>query len=102
MTASIQETGAVGFDQMQDVALHACMVKNRRPGRTGYSPRSCVFGVDERLFASGLNHYLEEPDDAALYAARTDPVRKKSMEIRKAAMKALIDLDHSTKWVEAI
>ena len=59
---------------MTGLALHASMVKNRRPGRTGYSPRSLVFGLDERLVASGLNHYLEEPDDSSLQASRQDPV----------------------------
>ena len=70
------------------------MAKNRRPGKTGYSPRTLVFGVDERLVASGLNHYLEEPDDAAISASGADPLYKRSMEIRKTAMKAVIELDH--------
>ena len=102
ISVTVAETGVVGFQQMQDVCLHTCMVKNRRPGRTGYSPRSLVFGVDERLVASGLTHYLEVPDDAAIAASNDDPVFKKSMEIRKSAMRAIIDLDHSEKWREAI
>ena len=91
-----------GMQQMKDVALHTCMAKNRRPGRTGYSPRTLVFGVDERLVASGLNHYLEQPDDASIAAAGTNPDFKKSMELRKAAMMALVDMDHSDKWKDAI
>ena len=43
---TVADVGAIGFEQMQDVCLHTCMVKNRRPGKTGYSPRSLVFGVD--------------------------------------------------------
>ena len=84
---------------MRDVALHTCMAKNRRPGRTGYSPRSLVFGVDERLVASGLNHYLEQPDDASIAAASNDPDFKRSMELRKAAMMSIVDLDHSEQGV---
>ena len=52
----ITETGVNGRQEMEDVLLHTSMTKNRRPGRTGYSPRSLVFGLDERLVASGLNH----------------------------------------------
>ena len=61
-----------------------------------------MFGVEERLIASGLNHYLEEPDNAAISAAGADPVYKRSMEIRKSAMKAVIELDHSEKWAAAL
>ena len=78
------------------------MAKNRRPGKTGYSPRSMVFGVDEKLVLSGLNHYLEEPDDAALQNLGKEHIVKRSMDFRKAAMKAVVELDHSTKWQEAI
>ena len=92
----------VGDLHMKDVCLHASMTKNRRPGQTGYSPRSLVFGVDERLILSGLNHYLEEPDDAALKNATHDQQIQKSLAFRKSGMKAVIDLDHSTKWAEAI
>ena len=102
ITATIQNTSPTGYKQMKDVCLHASMAKNRRPGKSGYSPRTAVFGVEERLIASGLNHYLEEPDDAAIHAAATDTVYKKSMEIRKAAMCSIIELDHSEKWAAAI
>ena len=70
--AVVLETSPIGFQQMSDVCLHASMAKNRRPGRTGFSPRSLVFGCDERLIASGLSHYLEQPDDAAIHASTTD------------------------------
>ena len=71
--AIVLETSPVGFQHMCDVCLHASMAKNRRPGRTGYSPRALVFGCDERLIASGLNHYLEQPDDAATHAFYQQP-----------------------------
>ena len=102
VTAVVLETAAAGMMQMRDVCLHASMCKNRRPGKTGYSPRSLVFGVDERLVLSGLNHYLEEPDDAAIANVNHDEGVKRSMAFRKSAMKAIIDLDHSTKWSDAI
>ena len=87
---------------MNDVCLHASMAKNRRPGRTGYSPRALVFGCDERLIASGLNHYLEQPDDAAIHASTVDQAYKRSIDFRRSAMRAVIELDHSTKWSQAI
>ena len=102
ISVTVMETGATGFQQMKDVAIHSSMAKNRRPGKTGHSPRTMVFGVDERLVASGLNHYLEEPDDAAISNSQADSVWTKSMEIRKAAMKSVIELDHSEKWAAAI
>ena len=92
----------IGFQQMNDVCLHASMAKNRRPGRTGFSPRSLVFGCDERLIASGLSHYLETPDDAAIQASTTDTAYKKSIDFRRAAMRSVVELDHSTKWSNAI
>jgi hypothetical protein len=100
--ATITEMKVVGTREMTDVVMHACMAKNRRPGRTGYSPRTLVFGIDERLVSSGLNHYLEEPDDASIAATASDPLILRSLSMRKTAMKALIDLDHSEKWKDAI
>ena len=58
--------------------------------------------MDERLVASGLNHYLEEPDDSSMQASRQDPAFRNSLQIRKAAMKAIIELDHSGTWTEAL
>ena len=100
--AVIIENTVKGEKEMQDMTLHVCMAKNRRPGRTGYSPRSLVFGIDERLVASGLNHYLEVPDDASIAAAQNDPTFQRSMQFRKSAMISLINLDHSEKWSDAI
>ena len=82
--------------------MHAAMAKNRRPGKTGYSPRTLVFGVDERLIASGLYYYVEEPDDPSITVASENKQYRTSMEIRKAAMKAVVELDHSEKWAQAI
>ena len=98
----VKTHGVKGLLEMKDALLHVCMAKNRRPGRTGYSPRTLVFGIDERLVASGLNHYLEVPDDASIAASKDNPQFNRSMELRRTAMKALVDLDHSDKWRDAI
>ena len=42
IVAMSEELAPRGLDDMRDVAFHACMAKNRRPGRTGYSPRALV------------------------------------------------------------
>ena len=34
----VTETGATGRKELEDVVMHGAMTKNRRPGRTGYSP----------------------------------------------------------------
>ena len=86
ITATVMETSPVGIDQMKDVCMHAAMAKNRRPGKGGFAQRILVFGVDERLIASGLNHYLEEPDDAAITVANANKTYPDSMAIRKAAI----------------
>ena len=87
--AVILETSPVGYTQMSDICLHASMAKNRRPGRTGFSPSALAFGCDERLTASGLNHYLEQPDDAAITASTSDKAYKQSMDFRRSAMHRL-------------
>ena len=67
---------------METACRHASMAKNRRPGRTGYSPTATVFGFDQRLFASGLGRYLEKPDDAALSQVTDDNVIGRSIKFR--------------------
>ena len=94
----VQEENVRGYREMETVCRHAA--KNRRPGRSGYSPRATVFGFDETRFASGLGHYLEKPDDAALSQVTDDSIMAKSTRIREAALKAIITLDHHDKWME--
>ena len=51
--------------------------------------------------ASNLNHFLEVPDDASVEARKTDPTINKARQLRKIAMEAVIQLDHSHKWAAA-
>ena len=37
-----------------------------------------------------------------MQASRNDPIFRNSLQIRKAAMEAIIELDHSDKWTEAL
>ena len=61
-----------------------------------------MFGRDERLWASGLNSWLEQPGDAAIDMTHSDPVCAKAYKMREAAMKAVVQLDHDEKWKRAL
>lgn len=78
----------------------ASLTNNRRPGRTVYSPRALVYGLDEQLLASGFDHYLETPDDAVM--SRHVPAHLRNNTYRKVASNAGLDLDCSQRWKEAI
>lgn len=58
--AIIPDTRVAGKEQMHDVLLMTTLAKHGRPGRIGYSPRALIFGLVEKLLASGLGHYLEQ------------------------------------------
>ncbi len=98
----VQEQGVSGPEEMQRACLYGGIAKNRRPGRTGHSPRACIFGCDEVLPVSGLDHYLEAPQDAHISIACTDPVWERALRIRTAALKAVVELDHADKWKQLI
>jgi transposase InsO family protein len=96
------DQGVTGREEMEQTVLHALAAKNRRPGRTGFSPRAMVFGCDERLPGSILSHRLESPDEVSVSISTVDPRYQRSMQIREAAMKAVVMLDHDEKWREGI
>lgn len=98
--AMLYETKVSGKEQMTVVLRMTSLAKNRRPGTSGYSPRALRYGIDERIMVSGLDHYLEQPNGAAL--TRDDTAHARSMEHRMLAMKAVIKIDHLERWQEAI
>jgi hypothetical protein len=100
--ANVHELQIKGAPEMERTVLQALAAKNRRPGRSGFSPRAMVFGCDERLPGSLLSHRLESPDDVSVSFTTVDPVYQRAMQIREAAMRAVVALDHDTKWREAI
>lgn len=53
------EANVVGPEHARGVLLYVVLAKNRRFGRTGYSPRALIYGLDERWVTSGLVHVLE-------------------------------------------
>ena len=100
--ATVEELAITGLEDMKVTLQKACQSKNARIGRSGYSPQALVFGHDQRLWASGLSSWLEKPDDAALELTHTDPLYAKAYRIREAAMKAVIELDHSERWRDSL
>lgn len=98
--ANLSETHVSGKAQMQYALTMLYLAKNRRPGRTGHSPISLIYGVEERRLARGLDHYMEQPNGAAL--TRYDPAHTRSMTHRTLAMKAGLELAHSESWKDAI
>lgn len=89
--ATISETRVSGTYQMKDVLRMTSLAKNRTLCKTGYSPWALVYGLDEKLLASGLDHYLDKPDDAVI--SRNVPAHLRDMKYRKLALKAVITFD---------
>ena len=102
MTVTVMETRAISFKQMKDVCIHSSMVKNRRPGKIGYSRRTMFFCVASKLITCRLDYYSAKPDDAAVSASDADKAYRKSMQIQKAFLKAVTGLTHFEKWTQAI
>ena len=56
--ASVQACHLEDYDEMKLATNSAANAKNRRPDRTGYSARSCVFGTEERWPGAVIDHVL--------------------------------------------
>jgi hypothetical protein len=98
----VAELQLKGPEAMSEALIHSSAAKNRRPGRTGFSPRAMVFGCDERLPGSLLSHRLEQPDVVSAAFGSVDAQYTRSLQIRESAMKAVVALDHSEKWKAAL
>lgn len=94
--AFISETKVSGTAQMTVVLLMTSFASHLQPGRTGYSTRTLIYGVDERLRLRGLDHYFEQPHVAAL--SRDEPARTISLPYRALAMQSVTELDHAEMW----
>ena len=84
------------------VSIAATAAKNRRPGLHGHSPRSAVFGMDDRLDGSVIDSLLDGEQLPMHSQAAGDAVYQRSLQIRREAMKAIVDLDHSQRYHRAI
>ena len=98
----VAQSGANGKTEMMLVMIASTAAKNRRPGLSGHSPRSAVFGMDDRMDGSVIDSLLDGEQLPAHSQAASDAGYQRALKIRQEAMKAIIDLDHSQRYHRAI
>ena len=98
----VAQSGAIGKTEMMLVMIASTAAKNRRPGLSGHSPRSAVFGMDDRIDGSVIDSLLDGERLPAHSQAASDAGYQRAPKIRQEAMKAIIDLDHSQRYHRAI
>jgi len=102
ISMTVAQSGATGKTEMMLVMIASAAAKNRRPGLSGHSPRSAVFGMDDRIDGSVIDSLLDGEQLPAHSQAATDAGYQRALKIRQEAMKAIIDLDHSQRYHRAI
>ena len=98
----VHSSNVCGEKEMILTSIAATAAKNRRPGLHGHSPRSAVFGMDDRLDGSVIDSLLDGEQLPMHSQAATDARYQRALPIRQDAMKAIVDLDHSQKYHRAI
>ena len=98
----VAQSGANGKTEMMLVMIASTAAKNRRPGLSGHSPRSAVFGMDDRMDGSVIDSLLDGEQLPVHSQAASDAGYQRALKIRQEAMKAIIDLDHSQRYHRAI
>ena len=98
----VHSSNVVGKKEMILTSIAATAAKNRRPGLNGHSPRSAVFGMDDRLDGSVIDSLLDGEQLPMHSQAATDARYQRALQIRQDAMKAIVDLDHSQRYHRAI
>ena len=98
----VHSSNVVGKKEMILTSIAATAAKNRRPGLHGHSPRSAVFGMDDRLDGSVIDSLLDGEQLPMHSQAATDARYQRALQIRQDAMKAIVDLDHSQRYHRAI
>ena len=71
---------------------------NRCPGLSGHSPRSAVFGRDDRIDGSVIDSLLDGEQLPAHSQAASDAGYQRALKIRQESMKVIIDLDHRQRY----
>ena len=99
---TVAQTGAKGKTEMMLIVIASAAAKNRRPGLSGHSPRSAVFGMEDRLDGSVIDSLLDGEQLPAHSQAASDAGYQRALHIRQEAMKSIIDLDHSQRYHRAI
>lgn len=99
---TVRNCKVVGRRELKLAIIAACGAKNRRPGLSGHSPRSHVFGVQDRLDGSVIDSLLDGERMPVHANALNNEDFQRALAIREAASKAVVHLDHSEKYHEAI
>jgi hypothetical protein len=102
ISMTVAQSGATGKMEMMLVLIASTSAKNRRPGLSGHSPRSAVFGMDDRLDGSVIDSLLDGEQLPAHSQAASDAGYQRALKIRQEAMKAIVDIDHSQRYHRAI
>ena len=102
ISMTVAQTGAKGKTEMMLIVIASAAAKNRRPGLSGHSPRSAVFGMEDRLDGSVIDSLLDGEQLPAHSQAASDAGYQRALHIRQEAMKSIIDLDHSQRYHRAI
>ena len=100
--AMTDQISLAGEEEVSMGMLYTAVAFNRRPDRRGFSPRTRVFGNEERMPASVLDNLLDGEELAGLDLAHGDEVYKRSLMIRDAAMMALTKFDCDARWRKAL
>ena len=91
-----------GKKEMTLTSIAATAAKNRRPGLQGHSPRSAVFGMDDRLDGSVIDSLLDGEQLSMHSQTASDARYQRALQIRQDAMEAIADLVHSQRYHCAI
>ena len=99
---AIEDSQAVGFDEVRLICFYAALSKNRRVDRTGYSAQERVFGKSDRLPGSALDTFLEQENLAGDEVLRTNTTFRRALRLRESACAALVRLDHADRYRRAV
>ena len=100
--AIVESVDVQGPEKVEMALLYTAVAFNRRPDRSGFSPRARVFGNEEKIPGSVLDNLLDGEELAGLDMAHGDEVYKRSLMVRDAAMIALTKLDMDARWWKAM
>ena len=99
---AVEEQAIDDVDEMKLNMHYASMVKNRRVDRSGYSPRERVFGCSDRLPGSAIDSFENRENVSGDEQALINGAHRRSLQLRSAAMAALVRLGHADRYRRAV
>ena len=98
LSVMVEQAQLTGEADMTMGGAMAAAAKNRRPDRSGHSARGRTFGTEERFPGSVVDALLEGENPVEMEEALTDPIFRRTLKIRTAAMEAIVKLDADARW----